>query len=132
MEQKLEVLEAKFQYFLNQTIIQTSKEYYAKQKKYEMRELRIIDDENYEQYLSDFIKQDDSVLMHIENSHELNNDFKLLSLIEKTVIFLYFEKNYRTSEIAKILKIKEQSVSRIKRKALEKLRKSMGGFDVNE
>lgn len=74
-----------------------------------MRELRIIDDENYEQYLSDFIKQNDSVLIHIENSHELNNDFKLLSLIEKTAIFLYFEKNYRTSEIAKILKIKEQS-----------------------
>lgn len=44
MEQELEFLEAKFRRFLNDTIIGASKDYYAKQKKYELRELSIIDD----------------------------------------------------------------------------------------
>lgn len=132
MEQELEILEAKFQYFLNQTIIGASKDYYKKQMRYELRELRIIDDENYEQYLGKYIEQDDCGFLSIEKNYELNKEFKLLSLIERTVIFLYFEGNYKTNEIAKILNIKEQSVSRIKKRALTKLKNSMKGFEKNE
>ena len=103
MEQELEILEAKFRRFLNDTIIGASKDYYAKQRKYELRELQIIDDENYEGYLGKYVTQNlfeqfDAFYV----SDELNMGFQVLSSVERTVLFLHFEESYKLKEIAKI------------------------------
>lgn len=131
MNQELEILEAKFNYFLNQTIIGASKDYYKKQMRYTSREVCIMDDEDYEEYIGKFVPEEGEFCVFDDND-ELNMCIKLLSDIEKTVIFLYFQEEYRTNEISKILKMKEQSISRIKKRALEKLKKLLKGFDKYE
>lgn len=133
MNQELEILEAKFNYFLNQIIIGASKDYYKKQIRYETRELRIVDDENYEEYLGKFVPEENyGDYCAFDENEELNKCVKLLSNIERTVIFLYFIEGYRTNEISRIVNMKEQSISRIKKRALENLRKYMKGFGKYE
>ncbi|MDO5556157.1 MAG: sigma-70 family RNA polymerase sigma factor [Clostridia bacterium] len=133
MENELEILEIKFNYFLNQTIIGASKDYYNKQKKYEINELQIIDDESYEEYLKEYIKEDCQELDYVLKGYDAFDEFadnpklnnavqKSLSDIERIVIFLYFKNAYKTNEIAKILDMREQSISRIKKRALDKLK----------
>lgn len=129
MEQELEILEAKFRRFLNDTIIGASKDYYAKQKKYELRELSIIDDENYEGYLGKYVTQNlfepfDAIC----GSDELNMGFQVLSSVERTVLFLHFEGNYKLKEIAKILNMRDETITRIKKRALNKLKNYMEGL----
>ena len=129
MEQELEILEAKFRRFLNDTIIGASKDYYAKQRKYELRELQIIDDENYEGYLGKYVTQNlfeqfDAFYV----SDELNMGFQVLSSIERTVLFLHYEENYKLKEIAKILNMRDETITRIKRRALNKLKNYMEGL----
>ncbi len=136
MNDDLKILELRFESFLNQTIIGASKDYYKIQKKYCNHELQIIDDENYEKYLNRFIMQEDEGIFcafdEFGNNYALNCGVKSLSTIERTVIFLYFKKCYPTSEIAKIMGIREQSISRIKKRALDKLKIFMKGYDLNE
>ena len=129
MEQELEILEAKFRRFLNDTIIGASKDYYAKQRKYELRELQIIDDENYEGYLGKYVTQNlfeqfDAFYV----SDELNMGFQVLSSIERTVLFLHYEENYKLKEIAKILNMRDETITRIKKRALNKLKNYMEGL----
>lgn len=133
MKKELEILEAKFKNFLNQTIIGASKDYYKKQKKYEVKELQIIDDENYEEYLKEVIKQDISMPCETFGENDmLNYAYELLSNIEKTVIFLYFHENYKIREIAKILNMNEDYIGRLRKKALLKLKNYMEGANNNE
>ncbi len=133
MNQELDILEAKFNYFLNQTIIGASKDYYKKQMRYETREMCIVDDENYEEYIGKFMPEEGyGNYCVFDVNDELNRCVKLLSNIERTVIFLYFVDGYRTNEISRIVNMKEQSISRIKKRALEKLREYMKGVDRYE
>lgn len=126
MRDNLEILEAKFRSFLNKTIIGASKAYYNKQMKYEQRELRIIDDENYIEYIKDYLKQDDIVPCGLfEENSMVNNAYKSLSNIEKTVIFLYIDKEYRIREIAELLSMNEDSVGRIKKRAINKIKNNI-------
>ena len=135
MLQELEILEARFDSFLNRTIVGASMNYYNKQKKYEYRELQIIDNEDYEEYLKPYLAEEDDgfsrVFEGFEDNYVLNCGVESLSINEKTVIFLYFKKHYSTSEIAQIMNIREQSVSRIKTRALDKLKMFMKGYDLN-
>lgn len=135
MLQELEILEARFDSFLNRTIVGASMNYYNKQKKYEYRELQIIDNEDYEEYLKPYLAEEDDgfsrVFEGFEDNYVLNCGVESLSINEKTVIFLYFKKHYSTSEIAQIMNIREQSVSRIKTRALDKLKMFMKGFELN-
>lgn len=135
MLQELEILEARFDSFLNRTIVGASMNYYNKQKKYEYRELQIIDNEDYEEYLKPYLAEEDDgfsrVFEGFEDNYVLNCGVESLSINEKTVIFLYFKKHYSTSEIAQIMNVREQSVSRIKTRALDKLKMFMKGFELN-
>ena len=135
MLQELEILEARFDSFLNRTIVGASMNYYNKQKKYEYRELQIIDNEDYEEYLKPYLAEEDDgfsrVFEGFGDNYVLNCGVESLSINEKTVIFLYFKKNYSTSEIAQIMNVREQSVSRIKTRALDKLKMFMKGFELN-
>lgn len=135
MLQELEILEARFDSFLNRTIVGASMNYYNKQKKYEYRELQIIDNEDYEEYLKPYLAEEDDgfsrVFEGFEDNYVLNCGVESLSMNEKTVIFLYFKKHYSTSEIAQIMNVREQSVSRIKTRALDKLKMFMKGFELN-
>lgn len=136
MSEDLKILERKFESFLNQTILGASKDYYKMQKKYYNYELQIIDNEDYEKYLNKFImKEDEDIYCAFDdfgNNYALNCGIKSLSSIEKTVIFLCFKECYSTKEISKIIGIREQSVSRIKRRSLDKLEMFMKGYDLNE
>lgn len=91
MEQELEILEAKFDSFLYQTIVGASMNYYNKQKKEKMRELQIIDNEDYEEYLKTYISKEDNSFLRVfgnfGNNHVLNCGVKSLSIDERTVIF---------------------------------------------
>lgn len=135
MIQELETLEARFDSFLNRTIAGASMNYYNKQRKYEYRELQIINNEDYEEYLKPYLAEEEDgfscVFEGLEDNYVLNCGVESLSINEKTVIFLYFKKHYSTSEIAQIMNIREQSVSRIKTRALDKLKMFMKGFELN-
>lgn len=133
MKQELEILEAKFRRFLNDTIIGASKDYYAKQKKYELRELQIIDDESYEGYLckhatQDLFEQFDDCFSY----YELNMFFETLSSVERAVLFLHFEEKYKLKEIAKILNMRNETITRIKKRALNKIKNYMKGLERYE
>ena len=133
MKENFEILEAKFNSFLNRTIIGASKNYYRKQKNYELKELQIIDDEDYAEYLKDYVKKDDDIPFGVFGDNiVLNTAYESLSGIERTVIFLCFHDAYKTNEIAKILNMREQSISRIKKRALEQLKIYIERFDDNE
>ncbi len=135
---ELEVLESKFDAFLTKTIIGASKAYYNKETLHNYREVTIIDDDNIDDYSQNFIDKELGVFDvynecgPFEQNYKLNMAYESLSLCEKTVIFLYYKQKYRTGEIASIMKMKSQSVSRIKKKALLKLKAFMEGANDNE
>ena len=58
---------------------------------------------------------------------ELENALGSLSAIEQSVIFLLFKEELSQEEAAKILEICSKSVSRIKLRAINKLRKYLQG-----
>ena len=69
----------------------------------------------------------------IDTKMELKTALNCLSEIEQAVIFLLFNEEISRSEIAEILKIYDSTVSKIKRRAIDKLRKYLdGGFENEE
>ena len=121
--------EMKFDSFINKTIILSSKDYFRKQMKNVSREKTIFDDENYEIFLQEYISlgKNDDFSDTIENQLELHNALKSLTAIEQSVISLLFQKELSRDEAAKILKIYSQSVTRIKIRAVRKLRDHFKG-----
>jgi len=127
----------RFDSYLNKTIILSSRKYYALETTKDINEIKIIDDVNYSKFVNEFIKYDD--IYDFDNIYGFNNFIELcdnsvlvhslesLSNIEKTVIFLLFEKQLTSSEASKILKICSDSVTRIKRRALNKIEKYLKG-----
>lgn len=129
----LEKKEANFNNFLNKIIIYSSKEYYRSQIKRDTRELKILDDTDYEEYLKNYIKIEDNISLKSDvwgdfcENEELNIALKSLSAIEQSVIFLVFNEELSQDEAGKILKICSKSVSRIKLRAIDKLKKYLKG-----
>lgn len=125
----------KFDSFLNKTIILSSKKYFTEKLKRDSKELKIMDDENYSEYLKDYTKYEETTpyfknkdqFIELCNNPMLISALKSLLDIEMTVIFLLFEKQFKSSEASKILKICSDSVTRIKRRALRKIEKYMKG-----
>lgn len=89
----------RFNSFLNKTIVLCSKRFYKAELTTNLTELKIMDDENYTEYMKDFIKIDDDVYncVDVDNFIDLCENpvliraLKSLSKIEMTVIFLLFE-----------------------------------------
>lgn len=139
MNNKNDFKEEKFNCFLNKTIILSSRQYHRNEVNKNLKEYRIIDDENYKEYLNNYLKYDldfnfknkNNFINLCENS-ALINALKSLSSIEMTVIFLLFEERFTSNEASKILKICSDSVTRIKRRALKKIEKYFKGSDENE
>ena len=127
----------RFNSFLNKTIVLCSKRYYKAELTTNLTELKIMDDENYTEYMKDFIKIDDDVYncIDVDNFIDLCENpvliraLKSLSKIEMTVIFLLFEKQLTSREASKILKICSDSVTRINKRALRKLKEYLKGDD---
>jgi len=127
----------RFNSFLNKTIVLCSKRYYKAELTTNLTELKIMDDENYTEYIKDFIKIDDDVYncIDVDNFIDLCENpvliraLKSLSKIEMTVIFLLFEKQLTSREASKILKICSDSVTRINKRALRKLKEYLKGDD---
>lgn len=126
--------EERFDSFLNKTIILSSKLYFKKQMNFVSKENTIIDNENFSNFLQGFIGADSPFVSfdEIDLGIELKNALNCLSDIEQAVIFLLYNKELSQDEAADILNIWSKSISRIKIRAIEKLRKYMEGDSKNE
>lgn len=136
MENKNNYRNEKFDSFLNKTIILSSRKYYKNESTKDLKELKIIDDENYTEYMKNYLKYSIDEVYKLENIDSFidlcNNStlilaLKSLSSIEMTVIFLLFEEQLTSTEASKILEICSDSVTRIKRRALKKIKKYLKG-----
>ena len=124
----------RFDSFLNKTIILSSRTYFKKQSNISNKEKTIVDNEDYSDYLPALIASvaHFSDIDTIDLSLQLKNALKSLTAIEQSVIFLLFQEELSQDEAAKILEIWSKSVSRIKVRAIEKLRKYLKGDLNNE
>ena len=126
--------EERFDSYLNKIIIFTSKGYFKKQMSIVNKERTIVDDDDYASFLQDFfmINCAYSAVDDVERKLQLNTALKSLSAIEQAVIFLLYKKELNQDEASKILEICSKSVSRIKIRAIKKLKIFLKGDYNNE
>ncbi len=126
--------EERFDSFINKTIILASKCYFRKQMNIGNREKSIIDDKNYESYLESIIANGNmsSIIDSFANNLQLNSALNTLSDIEQSVIFLLFNEDLSQEDAEKILEVCSKSVSRIKLRALNKIKKYLKEENENE
>ena len=67
-----------------------------------------------------------------ENILDLNNAIESLSAIEQSVIFLLFHEDMTQDEAANILEVYSKTISKIKVRAIRKLKEKMKGDVKNE
>lgn len=134
MENQNTYKEERFDSFLNKTIILSSRTYFKKQMNTVKKENTILDNEDYSAFLQGFIDVNCpfSAIDDIESSLELNAALNCLSDIEQAVIFLLFKEELTQNEAAEILEIYSKTVSKIKIRAIEKLKKYLKGDQANE
>lgn len=134
MESKNDYKEERFDSFLNKTIILSSRTYFKKQMNIANKERIIVDDEDYSAFLQNFMSMDNqfSSVSDIDTSLQLQNALQSLSAIEQAVIFLLFEEELTQSEAAEILEIYSKTVSKIKIRAIGKLKRYLKGDLENE
>ena len=132
MEERKDYKEERFDSYLNKIIIFSSNKFYREQVS--TKEKVIVDDEDYASFIQDFLMINSafSAVDDIVNNIELNNALKSLSAIEQSVIFLLFKEELSQDEVSQILNICSKSVSRIKIRALNKLKKFLEGDIENE
>lgn len=119
--------EKRFNNFLNKTIILSSKRYFKKEVNISNKEQMLVDDNSHTSVLNSAVKSTTADFDLVENCLELNTALSKLSDIEQTVIFLLYNKELSQDEASKILEICSKSVSRIKVRAINKLKKYMKG-----
>ena len=119
--------ENRFNNFLNKTIILSSKRYFKKEINISKREQTLVDNNSNTSVLNSVANSVTTDFDLVENCLELNTALSKLSDIEQTVIFLLYNKELSQDEASKILEICSKSVSRIKIRAIKKLRKYMKG-----
>lgn len=121
--------EERFDSYLNKIIIYSSKKYFKKQMNIANNEkaIDIENESNNSFYDLITLKNSFSTIDNIDVSIELDTALKSLSAIEQSVIFLLYQENLTHEEAAKILEIWTRSVTRIKMRAIEKLRKYLEG-----
>ncbi len=117
--------EERFDSFLNKTIILSSRTYFKKQMNIANKERNIVNDEDYSAFLQNFMSMNNkfSGVIDIDTSLQLQSALQSLSAIEQAVIFLLFEEELTQSEAAEILEIYSKTVSKIKIRAINKLKK---------
>lgn len=121
--------EKRFNNFLNKTIILSSKRYFKREVNISNKEQMLVDDNSHTSVLNSVANSTTNDFDLVENCLELNTALNKLSDIEQTVIFLLYNKELSQDEASKILEICSKSVSRIKIRAINKLRKYMKGGD---
>lgn len=128
------VEEKKFDSFLNKTIIMSSRKYFLKTMNRIDKERTIVDDEEYSSYINDRInsKSGFTTFEDANTKMELSAALNCLSDIEQAVIFLLFNEELTQQEAADILEVYSKTVSKIKIRAIEKLKKHMEGDFENE
>jgi len=131
MKNKNDYKEERFDSFINKTIIMSSITYFKKQMNISNKERSIIDNEDEYSFLQRCLATDDS-FNTIDTTLELNNAINSLSAIEQAVIFLLFHEELTQEEAAKILEIYSKTVSKIKIRAIKKLKKALEGENKNE
>lgn len=119
--------EKRFNNFLNKTIILSSKRYFKREVNISNKEQMLVDDNSHTSVLNFVANSTTNNFDLVENCLELNTALSKLSDIEQTVIFLLYNKELSQDEASKILEICSKSVSRIKIRAINKLRKYMKG-----
>ena len=119
--------EKRFNNFLNKTIILSSKRYFKREVNISNKEQMLVDDNSHTSVLNSVANSTTNDFDFVENCLELNTALNKLSDIEQTVIFLLYNKELSQDEASKILEICSKSVSRIKVRAINKLRKYMKG-----
>lgn len=126
--------EERFDSYLNKIIIFTSKRYFKKQMSISNKERTILDDDDYASFLQDFLMINCaySAVDDVERKLQLNTALKSLSVIEQAVIFLLYKEELNQDEASKILEICSKSVSRIKIRAIKKLKNFLKGDYNNE
>lgn len=129
MESKNNYKEEKFDSFLNKTIIFSSRTYFKKQMNIIKKENTILDNEDFSSFVQGFIDLNCpySSIDDVDYRVTLANAMYSLSAIEQAVIFLLFERELTQNEVAKILKIYSKTVSKIKIRAIKKLKNYMKG-----
>lgn len=134
MENKNNYNEERFDSFLNKTIIMSSRNYFLKQMNIFAKENTIVDNEDFSHFLQGFIEVDNPFVAidELESRIVLNNALNCLSDIEQAVIFLLYNKDLSQAEAGEILEIYSKTISKIKIRAIEKLRKYMEGDCENE
>ena len=119
--------EEKFDSYLNKTIILSSKYYFKKQIKMKGREQTILNNEEYSLFLQKFITEKDtfSSVERVDTSLQLKKALESLSAIEQSVIFLLFQEELTQQEAAEILEVYTKTISKIKIRAINKLKKHL-------
>jgi len=119
--------EGRFDFFLNKTIILSSKKYFKKQANKYDYEQNINDNESIDSLLLDFAFQNNITndIERLELKLELESYKDCLSQVEQMVLFLLYNKDLSQEEAAKILNMYSQAVNRIKMRAISKLRDIM-------
>lgn len=126
MKKKNVTKEGQFDFFLNKTIIYTSVTYFKKQMQIKEKFINNSSDE-YNALLQDF-----AAFENAEQKIELESYKDCLTHIEQSVLFLLFNEQLSQSEVAKILNMYSKTISKIKLRAIKKLKKSMKEDDKNE
>lgn len=117
--------ERRFENFINKTIIMSSKRYFKKEANTNRKEQFALDDEDILHSFRDTFNNE--FFGVVDDKLELNNAITVLSEIEQSVIFLLFFDDLSQDEAAQILKICSNSISRIKIRALKKMKKFLKG-----
>lgn len=117
--------ESKFDSYLTKTIILSSKKYFKKQINTTLKEETIFDNKDYCAFIEGFLNIGKSMLEYekIDMSLSLKDALSTLSAIEQAVIFLLFQEELSQNDAAQILEIYSKTVSKIKIRAIEKLKK---------
>ena len=95
------------------------------------KERTIVDDKEYSSVIYEKINST-SEFDKIDTKMELKTALNCLSEIEQAVIFLLFNEELIRNETAEILKLYESTVSKIKRRAINKLKNILDGGTEDE
>lgn len=132
MDNKKLYKEEIFDSYINRTIILSSKHYYKKQMDIIEMEEQNIDNEDYCAFSKGIeCNNPFSVIDNNDLVVDLHIAMNCLSNVEQAVIFLLFQKDLTQSEAAEILDVYSKTVSKIKIRALSKLKKYFEG-DVED
>ena len=112
--------EKQFDSFLNKTIILSSKQFYKKERRLSDREKTIVDDENFYSLVEEYMQLNNKndILSRDEEIEYINN------ILEKTV-FPQDSVKQALCEVADTLELYFKTISKIKKRAIDKLRRCL-------